>query len=153
MNFPWHGFISISIILSALFKMQSGLYIHPTLYMRKIRCTALSLPDQCLRFPSEGRSSGCSLSQGSPHQSPSIHVALLHSHPCEIAGTLLHSRWIASLPSFLSCMNRQHFLSSPHPSLLVLPNHWLCLFPLSSLFSLEAMLLYCIMLKTRREVG
>lgn len=73
---------------------------------------------------------------------------------CGIAWAILHSslRCITSfLPSFLVCT--EHFLSSPHSCLLTLPtvNFASVPFPLS--VALEAMLLYFVMLRTRREMA
>lgn len=118
--------------------------VHPPMLGHKEdHMHGLSLPDQCLCFPTDGRSSGCRLSQGSPHQSLSIHVALLHSHLCESAGALLHSCCIVSLPSFLSCMHREHFPFNPHSCLLTLLATDFASVPFPLYFPLEAM--YCVL--------
>lgn len=114
-------------------KMQPGGYTHPCMDIRKIICMALSLSDQRLHFPSEGRSSGCRSAQGSPHQLLSLHGALVHSHLCEFAGARLHSCRTVSLPSFLYA---QGTLSLQPPFLPAhSSSHELCICPLSSLFS------------------
>lgn len=129
--------------------MQSRLSAHP---WTGADICVLFLPDQCLRFPSDRRSSGCGLFQKLSHQSLSGHVAPAHSPvSVELLELSCILRCVASLPSFLVCT--EHFLSSPHSCLLALPtlNFASVPFPLS--VALEAMLLYFVMLETRREMA
>lgn len=71
---------------------------------------------------------------------------------CEIAQAVLHSL-PHCITSFLSCVHGEHFLSNPHSCPLTLPTLNSASFPFPLYVPLEAMLLYFIMLKTRRKAG
>lgn len=130
--------------------MQSRLYAHP--WTRAYIC-ALFLPDQCLRFPSDRRSSGCGLFQELSHQSLSVHVAPSHSPvSVESQGYLAFFAALHHfLPSFLVCAGTLSL--HPHSCLLALPAVNFASFPFPLYVALEAALLYFVMLKTRREAG
>lgn len=115
---------------------------------------ALFLSNQSLHFPSDWRSSGCGLFQELSHQLLRVRAAPSHSSvSVELFELSCILGCVASLPSFLSCMGRENFLSNPHSCLLALPTVNFASFPFPLCVALEAMLLYFVMLKPRREAG
>lgn len=133
-------------------KMQAGLYTHPSLDMGKIISWLCPFQTNV----SVSFLMGGHLATARPRGAPISHSPFTWPYCTaisEIAETLLHSPCIVSLPSFLSCMHREHFLSNPHSCLLTLPTTNFASFHFPLYFPLEAMLLSCRMLKTRREVG
>lgn len=122
-------------------KMQSRLYAHP---WTPAYIWALFLPDPCLHFPSDWRSSGCSLFQELSHQSLSVQAGPSQSPvSVELFRLSCILCCIASLPSFLSCAHWEHFLSNPHSACSLSQPWTLPLFPFLSMLPLR--LCYCIL--------
>ena len=127
-------------------RLQSMLYTHSWAWGTS-DTQASFLPDQCLWFTSDRRSSDCSLFQEPPLQSPSVH--LVCTGLGEITGALA---FFSTLHYFLpSLPHARGILSLQPPCLLLsLPKATFVSFPFLSLSPLGLRYSTFIMLKTRK---